>query len=125
MIGLNGKELTSSELYGVFQDEFNRIVKHAFNVNDILLFVTYQPDTLTLDYNNVTGHTHQLFKQFPYLEVLEQNFRYNNLYNYGEYIDGYHSHIIMRERDYYSLPKDQLKGLDIVEKVIWDIVRKL
>ncbi len=122
-IGINGKALTNSEYRGVFQDRFNRIVRNTFEVNDVLLFVTYQPKKLTLDYHEVTGHTHQLLKTFPYLEVLEQNFKYNNLYNYGEYVDGYHSHIIIKEGDYHRLSEQQLDGIDIVAKVVWDLER--
>ena len=123
MIGSNGKPLTDSEYHGVYQDTFDVLVKNTFVTNDILVFLTYQPEVLTLDSNQVTGHTHQLLCQFPYLEVLEQNFKYNNLYNYGEYIDGFHSHIIIRECDYKRLSKQQLSGLDIVAKVVWDLDR--
>lgn len=84
------------------------------------MFVTYTPCELTLNYKEVSDKTAELFNQFKYIEVLEQNFQTNKVYNYSEYIDGFHSHILIRESD-YKLIKSKLKNYDIVAKLAYDL----
>ncbi len=120
MLYANKKEQTPSEFNEHFKDVLECYVKKLFKPKDILLFVTYQPHSLEFDPNAVLDVTKHFFGSYPFVEVLEQTFKTSNRYNYSNYIDGYHSHLIIKESD-YDLVKDQLKDLDIVTKVIYDL----
>jgi hypothetical protein len=115
-------ELTQSpqEFREYFTDVFNSHVRTTFDKDDVLMFITYTPCELTLNHKEVSDKTAELFNGFKYIEVLEQNFKTNKVYNYSEYIDGFHSHILIRESD-YKLIKSKLKNYDILAKLVYDL----
>lgn len=83
-----------------------------------MVFVTYQPDTLTLTFDEVAEHTREMYGKFKYIEVIEQTFKVSKRYNTAGYIDGYHSHIIMLKSD-YLLVSDKYNSLDIKAKRVY------
>lgn len=115
-------KLSNSEYRYYFNDILNYLVRKTFEPNERLMFVTYQPKELTLDFKIVAEHTHNLFGVFNYVEVLEQTYLTNNLLKSGHLIDGFHSHILMRESDYIDI-KDDLKslGVNVVGKFTYDL----
>ncbi len=122
MTGLNGKELTSNEFNGYCKDVLKVLMKNTFSPEDELLFVTYQPQKLTLTANEVREYTNKLFYRYKYVEVIEQTFKSKKglRYNYGAYINGYHSHLLIKKSDYNKI-KEHLEGINIVDKVIYDL----
>ena len=119
MPSISERKQSNSEFNGSFNDTLNVLVKSTFDPSDVLLFITYQPDELILDPNIVKEHTSRLLQGVRYVEVIEQTFKNSNRYNNGGYVDGYHSHILMREADYDAI-KSQLNGYDIVKKRVYD-----
>src|ERR1700756_499190 len=116
-----GKQ-TDSEYHEYFKDILRCTIKKVFNKNDRMLFVTYQPIELTLDSKEVAEQTNRMLNEFKYIEVLEQTYSVRRIYNDSGYIDGYHSHILIKESDFDTV-KSKLQGFDIVEKVVYDIER--
>ncbi len=114
-------EVTQSpqEFREYFTDILNSYVRTTFDKDEVLIFVTYTPYELTLNHKEVSDKTAELFKGCKYVEVLEQNFKTSKRYNYSEYIDGFHSHLIMRASD-FKLVQSKLKSYNIVGKVIYD-----
>jgi hypothetical protein len=113
------KPQTAREYNGRFSDLLNSYVNRVFKPDDVLLFVTYQPNDLTFDPNEVSKVTKHYFGDYAYVEVLEQTFKTSNRYNYSNYIDGYHSHFFIKLCD-YKLVENQLKYLDIKPKIVYD-----
>lgn len=103
-----------------FREWLDKYIRILFNVNDVLVFVTYQPPKPEWSSTKVIEHTNQLFGGVKHVVVIEQTFEKSNMYNYADYIDGYHSHLIMTESDYDSI-KHELTGHDIVAKVVYDL----
>ena len=122
MTGLNGKKLTSIEFNGYCKDVLKVLMKNTFSPEDELLFVTYQPQKLTLTANEVKEYTYKLFYRYKYVEVIEQTFKSKKglRYNYGAYINGYHSHVLIKKSDYYKI-KENLEGFNFVDKVVYDL----
>ncbi|HRG57492.1 MAG TPA: hypothetical protein PK323_00960 [Bacteroidia bacterium] len=113
------KPQTAREYNGHFSDLLNSFINRVFKPDDVLLFVTYQPNNLTFDPNEVSKVTKHFFGDYAYVEVLEQTFKKSNRYNYSNYIDGYHSHFFIKQSD-YKLVENQLKDLDIQAKIVYD-----
>lgn len=103
-----------------FREWLDKYIRNLFNVNDVLVFVTYQPPKPEWSSAKVIEHTQQLFGAVRHITVIEQTFKKSNMYNYADYIDGYHSHLVMTESDYDSI-KHQLVGHDIVAKVVYNL----
>ena len=103
-----------------FREWLEKYIRDTFNVNDVLIFITYQPPKPEWSSEKIIERTQQLFDGVKHVVVIEQTFEKSNMYNYADYIDGYHSHLIMTESDYDSV-KHQLAGHDIVTKVVYDL----
>lgn len=103
-----------------FREWLNKYIRDTFNVNDVLMFVTWQPPKPQWSSVKVIEHSQQLFGGVKNVTVIEQTFEKSNMYNYADYIDGYHSHLIMTESD-YGIIKHELKGHDVVAKVVYDL----
>jgi|GEM_PF-5051272 hypothetical protein len=116
----NVKKQTPKEFNDSFKDVLSSLIRKTFDPKDQLLFVTYQPDILTLDPSQVRQDTSQMLARIRYVEVIEQTFKTSNKYNNSGYIDGYHSHLLIREADYNKV-KDRFQGLDVVVKVVYDL----
>ena len=115
-------KLSNSEYRYYFNDILNYLVRKTFEPNERLMFVTYQPKELTLDFKIVAEHTYNLFGAFNYVEVLEQTYLAKNILKMGHLINGYHSHILIRESD-YLIVEPKLKGLklNIVSKFTYNL----
>lgn len=126
MIGLNGKVRTESESKGYYRDVLQSQINNTFNLSeDRLLFITYQPTEKTYLASTVTDFTKELFKDYPYIEVIERTYQYSAKKNGCSFDDTYHSHILIRLNDYKSLEaklgyKLGLR-LDIVDRIVWDL----
>jgi hypothetical protein len=103
-----------------FREWLDKYIRDLFNINDVLVFVTYQPPKPEWSSAKVIEHTQELFGGVKHVTVIEQTFEKSNMYNYADYIDGYHSHLIMTESDYDSI-KHQLVGHDIVAKAVYNL----
>lgn len=103
-----------------FREWLDKYIRDTFNVTDVLVFVTYQPPQPEWSSAKVIEHTQQLFGGVKNVTVIEQTFKKNNMYNYADYIDSYHSHLVMKESCYDSI-KHQLLGHDIVAKVVYNL----
>lgn len=115
-------KLSAKEYKGYFTDYLEYLVRNTFDIIDRLMFVTYQPTELTLSDTDVVEHTKYLFGDLPYVEVLEQTFVSSGLLKCGHLIDGYHSHLLIRESDYLAIKnKIDSLGLNIVAKFTYNL----
>ncbi len=120
MKDFNVKNLSVIQFNGYFKDWLNSLVRKTFSGETDLYFITYQPHELTLLSNEVKAHTKALFGNVKYVEVIEQTFIENKVYNTGNYIDGYHSHLIVKESDYKKIAHT-LTEFDIKAKWVYDL----
>ncbi len=122
MPNIDLSKLSNWEYRCTFNDWLNYYVRKTFKPNERLMFVTYQPKELVLDFKKVADYTHSLFKSYRYIEVLEQTYLIKNLNKNGHLIDGYHSHILISESDYKDV-KEKIKNLkiDVVAKFTYDL----
>lgn len=126
MIGLNGKVRTESESKGYYRDVLQSQLNNTFNLSDDrLLFITYQPTEKTYLSETVINFTNSLFKDYPYIEVIERTYKYSAKKNGCSYDDTYHSHILIRLDDYKELERKLGYNLgvklDIVDRIVWDL----
>ena len=126
MIGLNGKVRTESESKGYYRDVLQSQINNTFNLSDDrLLFITYQPTEKTYLSQTVKDFTYELFKDYPYIEVIERTYQYSAKKNGCSYDDTYHSHILIRLDDYKALERKLGYNLgvklDIVDRIVWDL----
>lgn len=120
MKDINVKDLTAKQFNGYFKDWLNSQVRKTFICETDLYFITYQPHELTLLSDDVKVHTKALFGSIKYVEVIEQTFIENKVYNTGNYSDGYHSHLIVTVSDYKKIAQT-LTEFDIKAKWIYDL----
>lgn len=120
MLSVDVTKQTPYQFKQYFREWLDKYIRDTFNVNDILVFVTYQPPQPEWSSAKVIEHTQQLFGSLKYVAVIEQTYEKSNMYNYADYIDGYHSHLIMTESDYDSIKHD-LTEHDIVANVVFDL----
>ena len=118
--------MTESEAKGYYRDVLQSQLSNTFNLSeDRLLFITYQPTDKTYLPQTVKDFTHELFNDYPYIEVIEKTYKYSAKKNCS-YFDGtYHSHILIRLDDYKALERKlgyklDVK-LDVVDKFVWDL----
>ena len=111
---------TPQQFHEYFKDVLNSLVKNTFKDEKELLFITYQPDELELSNEVVAAQTLQLFGAIKFVSVLEQTFFYSKVYNSADYTNGFHSHLIVAASDYETI-ENQLEGLDIVSKWVYNI----
>ena len=111
---------TPQQFHEYFKDVLNSLVKNTFKDEKELLFITYQPDELELSNEVVAAQTLQLFGAIKFVSVLEQTFFYSKVYNSADYTNGFHSHLIVAASDYETI-ENQLEGLDIVAKWVYNI----
>ncbi len=102
-----------------FKDVLRCDIKRYLRTED-LYFVTFQPNGLILNLDEIKSQTKLLFGSANYVEIIEQTFKVSNRYNTANYIDGWHSHLIMSKKE-FSLMKESLKGFDIVGKDVYDL----
>jgi len=126
MIGINGKIRTEHESKCYYRDVLQSQVNNTFNISeDRLLFITYQPTDKTYLPQTVRDFTYELFKEYPYIEVIERTYQYNAKKNGCSYDDTYHSHILIRLDDYKALERKLGHNLgvklDIVDRIVWDL----
>ena len=126
MIGLNGKVRTESESKGYYRDVLQSQLNNTFNLSDDrLLFITYQPTEKTYLRQTVIDFTHELFKEYRYIEVIERTYKHIAKRNGSGFDDTYHSHIIIRLDDYKALERKLGHKLgiklDIVDRIVWDL----
>jgi len=118
---MDASELPLEKYRKVFGDYLEYYVRNTFNSDKRgLLFVTYQPKGIRLNPMDVIEKTKELFGRFAYVEVIEQTYKISNLHKVAGFINGYHSHILIKESDYKTI-EDQLKGLDIKAVRIWGL----
>lgn len=115
------KQQTDTEFYTYFQDVLASQIKKTCKSTD-LVFLTLQPQQLYLNSKTLSEHTATLFNKMNYVEVREQNFKVSKRYDVSDYIDGWHSHLILEETD-YEKRKGALVGYDIKVKPIYDLPR--
>lgn len=113
-------ELTIDEYRGYFEDILGSQVRKGFGEDKMLVHVVYQPPKLELNHEQVSTDTYLLFKDYKYVEVLEQTYKQSRTYNYAGYINGYHSHIIMREAD-FKLIREELSDLNIKDILVYTL----
>jgi hypothetical protein len=116
------KKQTPYEYYNYFKEYLWSLLKRTFNINDVLVFVTYQPRQITYLPNEVREQTKQLFGAFPYVEVIEQTYEKKKTKRYGKFVGSYHSHILIRKSDYETI-EHQLRHLDIVAEKVYNFDR--
>ncbi len=126
MIGINGKIRTEHESKGYYRDVLQSQVNNTFNISeDRLLFITYQPTDKTYLPQTVRDFTYELFKEYPYIEVIERTYKHLAKRNGSEFDDTYHSHILIRLDDYKALERKLGHNLgvklDIVDRIVWDL----
>ena len=119
MAFVTGKQ-TPQQFNEHFKAVLNSLINKTFSANEELLFVTYQPDELVLSNVELAAHTHELFGSIKYVQVIEQTFLHSKVYNSGNYINGFHSHLIVSQSEYATI-ETQLQQYDIVAKVVYDI----
>lgn len=115
-------KLSASEYKGYYTDYLGYLVRNTFDANDRLTFVTYQPSELTLSANEVIEHTKYLFGDLPYVEVIEQTYVNSSLLKCGHLVDGYHSHLLIKESDYLTIKnKIDSLNLNILDKFTYNL----
>jgi len=113
--------MTAKEYFNYYGDCFGALLRKAFNKKEILVFLSYQPEKITSDYNQVKADTKLLFAKYTYVETIERNFVRRRMYNDGDYADGFHSHLIMRESDYLKIEKELTGVINIDGRVVYDL----
>ncbi len=121
-----GKVRTESESKGYYRDVLQSQLNNTFDLSeDRLLFITYQPTEKTYLPQTVIDFTYELFKDYPYIEVIERTYKHKAKKNGSDFDDTYHSHILIRLDDYNALERKLGHKLgvklNIVDKVVWDL----
>jgi hypothetical protein len=117
------KKLTEQEYNWYFSDYLNSLVRKTFCKEDgLLFFVRYQPDYREYDHKIIQETTKELFGRFKYVEVIEQTFERRVLFGDGDYVNAFHSHVIMKESDYITIEDELIEsGIDVEPKPVWGL----